>query len=290
MPDMPLSLSGSWQCEAVQKSCIVNVMLGVTPRSAATCTWTSRMPKLRRQVHTKNLGEYAKKKPKLVQESRGSTENRSTASGRNCPNDRTPTESGSSTECHSPAESRSLTPDTRSQSIGASSDTLSRTLAHVEPHRRIVVLGARGIGKSSLVERFVDAKLSKRSAGTRAYRALSYHGTVFLCEIIDTEGQVAFSQLESQHAIGVHGYILVYSITSQESLDLVQTIHDKIVDYSGLSEIPAVIVGTRADLHANRQVASNDGQRFAERNKAAWIEASASCNEHVGESRGVSVC
>lgn len=34
----------------------------------------------------------------------------------------------------------------------------------------------------------------------------------------------------------------------------------------------------------SRQVSSKDGQRFAERIKAAWIEASAFCNEHVGAS------
>lgn len=62
--------------------------------------------------------------------------------------------------------------------------------------------------------------------------------------------QDASSQLEPQHVIGVHGYVLVYSITSRESLDLIQTIRDRILDYSGLSEIPAVIVGIQTDLHA----------------------------------------
>ncbi|KAJ7656391.1 small GTPase superfamily [Mycena polygramma] len=151
-------------------------------------------------------------------------------------------------------------------------------------NRKIVVIGAQGIGKSSLVTRFIHDEFTERyhpSTETRSYRTISYHGTDYPCEIIDTEGQHGFSQLKSQHVIGIHGYILVYSITCRESFDLIQTIYDKILDYSGVPEISAIVVGTLADLHMSREVDSKDGQRFAERNKAAWIEASALCNENV---------
>jgi SNF family Na+-dependent transporter len=61
--------------------------------------------------------------------------------------------------------------------------------------------------------------------------------------------QDQFSQLKSHHAIGIHGYVLVYSITSRASFDMIQVIYDKIVNYSGLPEIAAVIVGSKTDLH-----------------------------------------
>jgi hypothetical protein len=60
--------------------------------------------------------------------------------------------------------------------------------------------------------------------------------------------QDEYSPINSQYAIGIHGYILVYSIASRSSFDMIQIVYDKIIDFSGLSDIPCVIVGTKVDL------------------------------------------
>ncbi|KAJ6581924.1 kinase-like domain-containing protein [Mycena capillaripes] len=69
---------------------------------------------------------------------------------------------------------------------------------------------------------------------------------------------------------------------------MIQIIHDKILDYSGLPEIPAVIVGAKADLNcysyreSRRQVSLKDVEQLAARwHKAAWIETSALHNVNV---------
>lgn len=60
--------------------------------------------------------------------------------------------------------------------------------------------------------------------------------------------QDEYSPINSQYAIGIHGYILVYSIASRSSFDMIQIVYDKIIDFSGLSELPCVVVGTKVDL------------------------------------------
>ncbi|KAJ7250535.1 small GTPase superfamily [Mycena haematopus] len=150
--------------------------------------------------------------------------------------------------------------------------------------RKIVILGSRSVGKSSLVKQFIDGNFSESyypTIETTATKTIMYNGIEYPCEIIDTAGQDEFSQLKSQHAIGIHGYVLVYSINSRASFNMIQVIYDKILNYSGLSEIAAIIVGSKADLNMDRQVDSRDGQELALRNKTAWIEASALRNENV---------
>ena len=87
------------------------------------------------------------------------------------------------------------------------------------------------------------------------------------CDIIDTAGQVRppsyplllrssdapclqdeYTILNSKHAIGIHGYVLVYSVTSKKSFDMVQVVYDKIINFCGMNQIPCVIVGSKTDL------------------------------------------
>lgn len=60
--------------------------------------------------------------------------------------------------------------------------------------------------------------------------------------------QDEYSILSSKHAIGIHGFVLVYSVSSRTSLEICQIIYDKIIDFCGLAEVPCVIVGAKTDL------------------------------------------
>jgi GTPase SAR1 family protein len=62
--------------------------------------------------------------------------------------------------------------------------------------------------------------------------------------------QDEYSILNSKHAIGIHGYVLVYSVTSRNSFDMIQIVYDKIISYCGMNDIPCVIVGSKTDLQA----------------------------------------
>ena len=61
--------------------------------------------------------------------------------------------------------------------------------------------------------------------------------------------QDEYSPVNAQHAIGIHGYVLVYSITSRKSFEMIQIVYDKIVDFCGVEDIPCVIVGSKCDLN-----------------------------------------
>lgn len=56
------------------------------------------------------------------------------------------------------------------------------------------------------------------------------NGQDFNLQLIDTAGQDEYSLFPSEYAMDIHGYILVYSITSTASFEAVQLIYNKIVD------------------------------------------------------------
>jgi len=107
-----------------------------------------------------------------------------------------------------------------------------------------------------------------------SHKHVTFEGQDYECEIIDSAGQVSSSSsstrfplaklilllkdeytlFPSKYAVGVHGYLLVYSINSRQSFEMVKTVHDKILDFGGMEKVPCVIVGQKCDLIADRLV------------------------------------
>lgn len=159
--------------------------------------------------------------------------------------------------------------------------------ATLSKRRKIAVLGSRSVGKSSLVKHFIENHFVDAYYPTiesTFAKSVKYKGVEYDCHIIDTAGQDEYTPINSQYAIGIHGYILVYSITSRSTFDMIQIVYDKIVDFSGVSTIPCVIVGTKVDLApAGRQVETIEGEKLAKLNSSSFVETSAKENINVAK-------
>ncbi|KAK6219613.1 hypothetical protein QIS74_05115 [Colletotrichum tabaci] len=147
--------------------------------------------------------------------------------------------------------------------------------------------GAFSRGKSSLAVQFVDGHFVDSYYPTienTFSKTIRYKGQEFATEIVDTAGQDEYSILNSKHFIGIHGYMLVYSVSSLPSFEMVQVIREKILNHLGTESVPIVIVGNKSDLRPEqRQVTAEEGKRVAEKIQCGWTEASARYNENVGK-------
>ena len=52
--------------------------------------------------------------------------------------------------------------------------------------------------------------------------------------------------------MGIHGYVLVYSIAAKNSFENCKVIRDKILDSTGTNWVPIVLVGNKCDLEQQR--------------------------------------
>ncbi|BFZ60779.1 GTP-binding protein [Saitoella coloradoensis] len=150
--------------------------------------------------------------------------------------------------------------------------------------RKVAVLGSRSVGKSSLTVQFVENHFVESYYPTienTFSKTIKYKNQEYATEIIDTAGQDEYSILNSKHSIGIHGYVLVYSVASKSSFEMVKIIRDKILNHTGTDWVPIVVVGNKSDLHMQRQVTADDGKALAQQWNCAWTEASARHNENV---------
>ncbi len=103
-------------------------------------------------------------------------------------------------------------------------------------------------------------------------KEITYKGQKHVIEIVDTAGQDEYSILNSKHFIGIHGYVLVYSVASMSSFEMVQVIRDKILNHlvsklrGGAPASPSVHpLSVHSNLKIGRRVDSAGHRRQQER-------------------------
>ncbi len=106
------------------------------------------------------------------------------------------------------------------------------------PHSRHIIAAPdnTNLGKSSVTVQFVEQHFVESYYPTienQFSKPIKYGGIEYTTEIIDTAGQDEFSIMNQKHLIGVHGYMLVYSVTSKSSFDMIPIIRDKILNATG---------------------------------------------------------
>ncbi|KAF2012873.1 rheb small monomeric GTPase RhbA [Aaosphaeria arxii CBS 175.79] len=151
--------------------------------------------------------------------------------------------------------------------------------------RKIAIVGSRAVGKSSMTVQFVDGHFVESYYPTienTFSKIIRYKAQDFATEIIDTAGQDEYSILNSKHFIGIHGYMIVYSVASKQSFEMARIIRDKILNHLATDWVPLMLVGNKCDLNpAQRQVTTEEGKALAEEFKCGFTEASARYNENV---------
>ena len=58
-------------------------------------------------------------------------------------------------------------------------------------------------------------------------------GQEFEVKLVDTAGQDEYAIFPAQHSMDIHGYVLVYSITSIQSFEVIQVLLEKLMDMTG---------------------------------------------------------
>ncbi|KAF1822823.1 uncharacterized protein K489DRAFT_388716 [Dissoconium aciculare CBS 342.82] len=156
-----------------------------------------------------------------------------------------------------------------------------------QKQRKMAIVGSRSVGKSSLTVQFVDGHFVDSYYPTienTFSKVLRFRNQDYAVEMIDTAGQDEYSILNSKHFIGIHGYMIVYSVGSKQSFEMCRIIRDKILNHLGAETVPIMIVANKSDLRPEqRQVTAADGKKLAEELGCGFIEASARYNENVAK-------
>uniref|UniRef100_A0AC35U525 GTP-binding protein Di-Ras2 n=1 Tax=Rhabditophanes sp. KR3021 TaxID=114890 RepID=A0AC35U525_9BILA len=173
--------------------------------------------------------------------------------------------------------------------VATSSTTAVKTVDSSTSDYRVVVYGSGGIGKTSIVVRFVKGIFSEAYVPTieDTYRQVISCNQKNVCtlEITDTTGSHQFPAMQRLSVSKGNAFILVYSITSSQSLKELEHIIRLLKEIKGdrLYEFPIILVGNKKDDQTKRQVSVEQGMAFAAAYRFKFIETSAKDNENIIE-------
>lgn len=162
---------------------------------------------------------------------------------------------------------------------------------------KFTVLGDSNVGKTNLLHRYLNGAFNANSSPTIGFDYLFKQATKevtvnngdrefkvkvpILLKIFDTAGQERFRSLTKTQFNGTRGYILVYDITSRESLDNLQFWLNMIAEQSGDDQTAKkLLIGNKMDLDAQRQVTFDEGEMVAKGFGMMFMETSAKTNEN----------
>ena len=153
--------------------------------------------------------------------------------------------------------------------------------------RKIIILGKMGVGikylfikgKSSVLRRFTENSLPDKPQMTQEEiltKNYYYKNEEVKLVMIDTAGQSEYTPaLPHRYCVGVHGYILAFSIDDNHSFEVIQHLNRILIEGIGTKYIPRILVGNKIDLEAHREVSEVRIKKFAKSLKCPYIQCSA---------------
>jgi len=157
---------------------------------------------------------------------------------------------------------------------------------------RLCILGPGAVGKSALTLRYTNDHFHEEYDPTieDAYRkTVRIDGKPATLDILDTAGQEDFTALRNAWYRNKDGFLLIYSLNDNKTLDELQSFHEQLIDFhEGEGEIPPVLlVGNKADLKPTfseqiaREFRQNETTKQKEWGAIGLIKTSAKTGQNV---------
>lgn len=144
--------------------------------------------------------------------------------------------------------------------------------------KKICMIGASGVGKTSLVAKFVHSMFSDKYLTTVGVKidkkTISVDGTEMMLMIWDLAGDDDYQRLQTSYLRGTSGYLLVADGTRLVTLDQVMEIQERVA--AAVGPVPFVLALNKADLTAQWEITD---ARLADLASRGWPTIKTSAKE-----------
>jgi small GTP-binding protein len=150
---------------------------------------------------------------------------------------------------------------------------------------KILTLGDSGVGKTSIIQKFVNDKFNQNMLSTIGVdfqsKVIIINNTKIKLKIWDTTGQERFKTLTSQYYNGADGALLIFDVTSKLSFERINFWINELKEKKKLNELGLLLIGNKIDLNEKRNVKKEEAEEFAKEYNINYYETSALQNINI---------
>uniref|UniRef100_A0A6A7G8J4 Ras-related protein rab-7a n=1 Tax=Hirondellea gigas TaxID=1518452 RepID=A0A6A7G8J4_9CRUS len=156
---------------------------------------------------------------------------------------------------------------------------------------KVIILGDSNVGKTSLMNQYVNKKFSQQYKATIGADFLTKEVMIddklVTMQIWDTAGQERFQSLGVAFYRGADSCVLVYDLTDAKSFNSLEAWMEEFLVQAGprnADSFPFVVLGNKSDLQQRRQVSEAKAKKWCkEKNNVPYFETSAKESVNVDQ-------
>ena len=149
-------------------------------------------------------------------------------------------------------------------------------VSYLVNRQKIIFIGDIYVGKTSIINVLMGQKFNNEyeaSIGVDFFsKTIKYKGKTIKLQIWDSAGQEKFRSLIPNYIRGSSLVFIVYDITNKKSFDNLQSWIDFV---NNIENSNIVILGNKVDLDSQRQVSTEEVEKFCEEKNYEFYEISA---------------
>eukprot|EP00933_Yihiella_yeosuensis_P082453 TRINITY_DN96344_c0_g1_i1.p1 TRINITY_DN96344_c0_g1~~TRINITY_DN96344_c0_g1_i1.p1 ORF type:complete len:238 (+),score=53.25 TRINITY_DN96344_c0_g1_i1:80-715(+) len=154
---------------------------------------------------------------------------------------------------------------------------------------KVIILGDSGVGKTSLMNQYVNKKFTNQYKATIGADFLTKEVMIddklVTMQIWDTAGQERFQSLGVAFYRGADCCVLVHDLTAPKTFDSMDSWRDEFLIQASPRDpdnFPFVVLGNKADLESKRKVTAARAQAWCKsKNNIPYHETSAATAQNV---------
>jgi Ras-related protein Rab-1A len=155
---------------------------------------------------------------------------------------------------------------------------------------KVVILGDGGVGKTSLLNRFVEKTFDqeyKSTIGTNImridYKLMDKITVAFA--LWDLAGQQYFQKVRQMYLSGCQAALFVYDVSRPDTLQNLKNWLNELTAVAG-TDVKRLMVGNKIDLVEERKISYEDGKKVADDLELSYLETSAKTGDNVSRAFG----
>jgi small GTP-binding protein len=135
----------------------------------------------------------------------------------------------------------------------------------------ILIIGDNGVGKTSILNRFLDDIFVTSTTSTRgigfAEKNVVFSQKIIKMRIWNTNGENIFKLPVFQMCKNIDGIIITYDVTNANSFNNIDNWINLIKSHSDTNNVQIALVGNKTDISDERVISFVDGKKMSKKHK-----------------------